>query len=228
MSRIAAQLKPPTFKQPYLQSLLLCSCFRLSDNALSKLIKPLDEDDTAERETKFDSSRGPAWIRIRVGRRVEGDSKTDVFGRYQVDCSLESRFSSSKAQQQPPNNWDEVRQYLELALKQEVDVICCQGRFFIPKTELPIEGFTRLLLGVSAGVGKAKLNLTGASFEVQGHQPIDEVRWKLRPHKGKGDVDELDLSVSAFPKPKRFRGDLEKVAQILFNGVQELVITTGE
>jgi hypothetical protein len=84
------------------------------------------------------------------------------------------------------------------------------------------------LLDVSAGVGKARMNLIGASFDVQGYQPIEEVRWKLRAHKCEDDVDELDLTISAFPDLNRFGGELEKVAQMLSEGVRELVVGTGE
>ena len=150
-------------------------------------------------------------------------------GRFQIDCALESRLPSSRMDDEPPNSLEEVKEFLELTLKQEVKVTCCNGRFFIPKTELPIQGFVRLLLEVSAGVGKAKMNLTGASFDIDGRLPYEEVRWKLRPHKNKDEADEVDLTISAFPgQGGRLGSQLEKTAILLSQGVQELVIGAGE
>ncbi|MCX7424047.1 MAG: hypothetical protein NTW96_00160 [Planctomycetia bacterium] len=114
--------------------------------------------------------------------------------------------------------------------QKEVDTTCCRGRFFVPKSELPIGGFVRLLLEVSTGVGKAKMNLIGAAFDIQGHRPFGEVKWKLRTRKNKGEADEddLDFTISAFPNLARFSGQLEKVAQLLSKGMQKLAIGTGE
>jgi hypothetical protein len=112
-------------------------------------------------------------------------------------------------------------------LKQKGHTSCCEGRFFVPKAELPVEGTLRLLLDLSVGVGKAKLNLTGATFDVQGHPAIYEVEWKLRKRGIESGIDDLDLTVSAFPDLGHFGSDLEKIAQMLADGVQELVVEAG-
>lgn len=223
MSRTALQSKPPTFRQPYLSSFMVCSCFKLSKSSLSKHIRTL-EARIDERETRFESTKGPAWIRLRIGQLSRDGSETKAEGRFQIDCTLESGFAPSRASTVPPNSWEEVRQHLELALKQKADTTCCRGRFHIPVPDLPVNGFARLLLELSASAGKATMNLTGASFDVQGCGSIDDLRWKLTPRVDKDDEDELDLTIIAYPRPDSFVAEPEKIAQMLSRGVQTLMI----
>lgn len=225
MPQSTVQLSPPKLEQPYFQSLMVCACFKLSQSPLSKRVKKIETFD--EREAKIDSSKGPAWIRVRLGKRDHGESSDEFFGRWQIDCALESSFSPSRSRMSPPNSWDEVREFLELAFKQKVSTTCCKGRFIVPTTELPAASVARILLDVSASADKVKMNLTGTTFSIENHPSIQEVKWELRPRQNKEGVDELNLTVLSYPDIKQFGGDLDKIAQSLSDGVQELVIRTA-
>jgi hypothetical protein len=227
MPRIAMQPEFPTFAQAHLQSFLVCSCFELTDNALSKLVKQLDSPD--ERETRFDSGNGPAWIRVRIGPRRQDGPEAVAPGRFQVDCALESTFSPSRADEDPRNSPEQVQEYLRLVLRQKAGIsYCCEGRFLVPKAELPMRGFVGLLHGASASVGNTKMNLIGATLDVQGCPPFGEVRWRRKRGTGGGKSEQLDITISAFPDESSSVGRLDKVAEMLSSGLKKLVTAAGE
>jgi len=225
---IAFRAKLPTLSQPYIQYVRVCACFPLSDSALCKLIEQSDK--TIARETRFSSAQGPAWIRVAIDRIRKGSENCEpMHGRLQIDCKPESLFRPSRADEMPLNSIEEVQQFLEMFAEQNVSVNCCEAIFDIPQDKLPPRGFVELMLELSPSVGNAKMNLTGATFDIQGQSPFDELKWKWKPKRGKNETDHLEVVITASPATiNEIGGYPEVVASILFNGVRKLVIEQEE
>jgi hypothetical protein len=201
----------------------------LGATPLSKLIEGLDKEAVAERETKFESKKGSAWIRVRASReRVPGETGLPR-GRILVDCALESSFPPSRAAKRPPHTAEEVDEFLQMLSQESVSLACCEGFFQIPEERIPKRGFVGLMLDFSASVGKAEMNLTGATFDIQGHKPYEELRWKRTVTSGKNGEDrvEVEVRLTASPDADAVGGCLEQVAGTLSAGIEELVIEVG-
>ncbi|MGD0898555.1 MAG: hypothetical protein ABR915_12010 [Thermoguttaceae bacterium] len=145
---------------------------------------------------------------------------------------LESALPAWRQGTKIPNTEEELRELWGMLSKQKLDVSCCQGVFHIPQADLPDRGFVRMLLGVSANVGKAKMSLTGAVFDIHGHGPYGDLRWRLKPGPNTGETKEketLEVTIFAYPrKIKQIACQPEEVAAMLSKGIQELVIESGE
>ena len=216
----------PTFQQLYLQSFRFCACFPLDDTALSRLAVPGKK---MSRETRFTSHCGPAWIRAYVARKKERDGSEKPKALLQVDCALESVFRPSRTNLKPQNTPEEVQEYLKLFSQQKTAIAtCCEGVFSVPRDKLPQHGVVRLMFDISVTVGKATMNMTGASFDIQGCPPFEEVRWRQKVMPGK-DGGEQNVEITLLASPDvRIAGNPQKVAAILSEGMQEVVMEMGE
>lgn len=227
---IERALSLPTFRQPYLKTLRICACFPLGENPLSELMEQ-HKDKVESRETSFDSEQGTAWLKVRFGRRRDSEERVQAQGRVLVDCAIASFLSPSQASRSPPNSVGEVQKILELCREQKASVACCEGLFVIPQDKLPKRGFVGLMLDISASVGDAEMNLMGATFEIKGRAPYDALRWRQRPITSEDPAErqEVEVTIEAYPDDiDGIGGCLEKVADILSTGIQELVIETGK
>src|SRR3972149_3153293 len=101
-------------------------------------------------------------------------------------------------------------------------MVCSEGRFLIRRKDLPKRGVVDALLEVSANVEDAQMAITGVSFEIRNHPPYTRLRWKLKPDMKK--ATELDVGIATADKFEKTEGSLEKTSQVLWQGVQELVI----
>jgi len=221
----------PTFQQPYLKWFRICSCFSLDDSPLSKRVK--HQAKTAKKpETRFVSKAGAAWIRLRMFQKqsTEDEESGSLEGGFLIECQLESWFPSSKSAASPPNTVEEVSEYLKLFFQQKATSTCCEGLFSIPQGKIPKRGFVGLMLALSAGVGKAEMDLTGATFSIQGRAPYKELRWRRRtiPGKKKTDGQVVDVTLAAELDTEEGCGCLEDVAVTLSNGIQEFVVDNGD
>jgi hypothetical protein len=214
----------PTFQDEYLRSFVFCSCFALSDTPLSRIVSHLDRNKEETRETRFDSTAGPVWIRVlvsRVRRSQKSGSSAVRNGHLHIDCSLESEIQPSQVKKKPPNSNKEVQDLLEMLAAEKVGRICCQGRFRIPKKVLPKRGVVALMLDIAVKVGKAQMGLIGAEFDVRNRSPYDKIKWRLEP-----EVDgkfNLRVDIMAYDDLKTVKGRLDRIAEVLSKGVRELI-----
>jgi hypothetical protein len=216
----------PSLRQPYLRSVRICTCFCLDDAAL-----PTGTDNRKPEtlETKFVSEKGNAWIRVQSSPRHDSPKAEAKEWRLAIECAIESMFPPSQANLTPPNTIEEVQKLLVRYSQQKARVACCEGWFLIQHDKLPKRGFIDLMVDISASAGKAELNLTGASFDIQGCVPFDEVRWRRRIIKGKNHKEhsEIEVALLASPDIDGIGGCVEDVADILSSGIHDIVMKTG-
>jgi hypothetical protein len=224
---VEVPLNLPTFQQPHLKWLRVCSCFPLDDGPLSKRIE--QQEGTKKLETRFASKVGAAWVRLQTFRKQASEDTKSLEGRFLIECQLESWFPPSQANRIPPNTTEEVGEYLQLCFQQKAEATCCEGLFLIPQDKIPKRGFVGLMLEISAGVGKAEMNLTGATFDIQGRAPYGELRWRRRTvsHAGKVDQEAVEVTIAAEPGAEESSSCLEDVSIMLSRGIQEFVIEGG-
>src|SRR3989339_306667 len=85
----------PTFQNSHLRSFGVCSCFPLSDSSLSRFVRDLGTK-LERRKPRFESSAGPAWIRVRIElleplhRKKDSRSPAEYDGHFHTDCFLEA------------------------------------------------------------------------------------------------------------------------------------------
>ena len=214
----------PTFQQSYLKWFRVCSCFPLDGSPLSEQIAK--QKTITKLETRFESNAGPTWIRLRTSQKHDSEDAKSLKGSFLVECQLESWFPPSQTKRTPPNTTEEVCEYLRLCLQQKVAFTCCEGLFLIPQNKIPKRGFVGLMLEISAGVGKAEMNLTGATFDIQGRAPYEQLNWRRRTISGKGKTEqrEIEVTIAAEPSTDESCNCLEDAAIMLSKGVQEFVV----
>jgi hypothetical protein len=107
--------------------------------------------------------------------------------------------------------------------------VCCEGRFRIPREELPRRGVVNLMLDVAVKMGRAQMGLTGAEFDIRGRPPYRKLRWRLDEA---NDQSSLRVNVLAYGDLKMMKGRIDTMTEILSKGVRELIIEsiseTGE
>jgi hypothetical protein len=224
------QLNFPTFEQQHLQSFRICACFSLADTPLSKQIAVPAYKPTW-RETRFESrAKGAARIRVRAGHKKRPSDPNQPEGYMELECAIESLFPPSRRNEGLSSNAEEVKELWGLFVPQKTAWICCEGLFYIPQDKIPGRGIVGLMLDLSASVGKASVNLTGAAFDVQGREPYETVRWKRRatPEKEPPDRPELEVVITACPAGDGIIGVPEEVATVLSAGIEELILETGK
>jgi len=219
----------PTFQNSYLQSFSVCSCFPLSSSPLSKFIRDIGSS-AQRKETRFDSARGPVQIRIRLNqvarnrRKEPSRALAEYEGHFHVECSLEASLPPLQAKKSAPNSQEELLELLKMFAAGNDGVVCCTGRFLVPRKLLPRLGVVDAMLDVSAKVENAEMVVTGVSFEIQNRPPYGRLRWKLKPETK--DATELEVEIAIWGEFKTIGASLEKMSEVLWNGVQELVIET--
>ena len=228
---VCVQTVFPTFRQPYLQSFRLCACFPLDQTELSTRISQLSGKKGSTWETKFESTKGPARIKVRIGLRRDLETVADkTEGYLQFHCVLESSINPQTLIANPPNSTEEeVGALLKLFAQHKAEVTCSEGIFCIPRETMPKKGFISLMLDISANIGNAEMNLTGASFDIQKCAPYEQLRWKQRVISGDGDTErhEIEVAIMGSPETPGIFGLPEQVANILSDGIQKLVIEIG-
>jgi hypothetical protein len=199
----------------------------LSDSSLSKLIRDLGRK-TERRETRFDSAGGPARIRVRIEhfdrahKKEDSRSPAGYEGHFHIDCSLEAELPLSHVKKPLPNAKAEVQELLGMFAAETSGKVCSEGRFLVPRKLLPKSGVADALLDVSASIEKAQLAVTGVSFDIQKYPPYERLHWRLRPPTTA--AKELHVAIDTFGDLEEIGGSLEKISQILWKGVHDLVL----
>ncbi len=165
-------------------------------------------------------------MRIRLERSrpsrediASGRSRPGYDGHLHIDCVLHTASRRWRPKKGTGSDLSEVSGLLELFATQKTGQVCTEGVFRISKDSLPDRGVIDLMLKVSTKVGRAKLNLVGATFDISNRSPYRILGWRPKP----GSKKDLEIRIVIFSSLEQTTGNLEALSQILWNGMQEMV-----